>query len=404
MACLVGSIKADCYTMPISDRPASSQAGVVPSVPARTLGSGVRWLDGPRVDLPFYLGASLVGWAALLAHALGGVPAITLYFFWILFLDGPHLWATITRTYFDKEEWRTRRPVLIGALALALVPLLVIGWGLGTGQRLPWELFVVFAQVWAYWHVVRQHYGFLVLYQRKAGEPAGWQNRIDYVAFFTVMVAPFASFALRHPRVRHDLSLSATLSVAEQVLNLLCILATAGAIAIYIGKEVRHWLAGAQVNIGKNLLLASCVPLHLAVLLHPTWSVSIELLALTVIVTSFHNIQYDAIVWRYGQRRYMDRGAQLRHGLASKLFRRFIPWYLVGVAITITLRYASWSLDGRFWPFAPSGHTLAGPFTATDYVNAWWWFVAIHHYYLDRHIWRVSRDALVRFGLGLPAA
>ena len=27
--------------------------------------------------------------------------------------------------------------------------------------------------LWAYWHVVRQHYGFLVLYQRKAGVQAG---------------------------------------------------------------------------------------------------------------------------------------------------------------------------------------------------------------------------------------
>jgi hypothetical protein len=366
--------------------------------------AGVRWLDGPLVDLPFYIGASLVGWAALLAHVLGGVPAIALYFVWILFLDGPHLWATISRTYFDREEWRTRRPVLLGALAWALLPLSVLGWGLATGQRLPWALFLVFAQLWAYWHVVRQHYGFLGLYQRKAGEPAGPSNRIDYLAFYTVMLAPFVSFALRHPMARHELGLPATLSTVERGLNLLLILATAAAIALYAGKEVWRWRQRALVNVGKNLFLAGCVPLHLTVLLHPTWSVSIELLALSVIVTSYHNVQYDAIVWSYGRRRYRGAGTEERHGLASRLFRSVIPWYLAGVAITIALRYASWSLDGRFWPFAPSGRTLAGPFTATEYVNAWWWFVAIHHYYVDQRIWRVSRDTQVRSALGLSSA
>ena len=30
--------------------------------------------------------------------------------------------------------------------------------------------FLVAAYLWAYWHLVRQHYGFLVLYRRRAGE------------------------------------------------------------------------------------------------------------------------------------------------------------------------------------------------------------------------------------------
>lgn len=40
-------------------------------------------------------------------------------------------------------------------------------------------------------------------------------------------------------------------------------------------------------------------------------------------------------------------------------------------------------------------------FTPTDVVNAIWWFVAIHHYYLDQRIWRVSRDKRLRADLKL---
>src|SRR4051812_32316720 len=57
--------------------------------------SGGGWIDSPRVDLLFYIGAALVGWAALVAHVVFQVSAIALYFVWILFLDGPHLWATV---------------------------------------------------------------------------------------------------------------------------------------------------------------------------------------------------------------------------------------------------------------------------------------------------------------------
>lgn len=365
---------------------------------------GLAWLDGPRIDLPFYLGGALVGWAALLAHAVAGVPAVTLYLVWILFLDGPHLWATLSRTYIDREERRTRGPLLVGALAWAALPIGTLAWGHLTGQRLPWALFLAFVQVWAYWHVVRQHYGFLVLYQRKAGEPAGAVNRIDYFAFYTVMLAPFASFALRHPFARRELGLPATPSAIERGLGSALLGATVLAILLYLAKEVRRARGGQPTNWAKNAFLGACVPLHLAALLHPTWSVSIELVAVSIVVTSFHNLQYDAIVWRYGQRRYRAPGAEQRFGIAARLFRSPIPWYLAGLALTILLRYASWSFDGRYWPFTAPAQAMPGPFSRAEYVNAWWWIVAMHHYYLDQRIWRVGRDARLRAELGLDAA
>lgn len=361
----------------------------------------LRWIEGPSIDLPFYIGGALLGWAVLLAHVVGHVSTRTLYWIWILFLDGPHLWATLSRTYFDREERRTRGPALVGAFAWALLPLATLGWGFATGGRLPFFLFLTFAQLWAYWHVVRQHYGFLSLYQRKGAEPTGTQNPVDYVAFYTVMLAPFVSFALRHPMARHELGLPATPGAVEQALCRVALAATAGAIVAYVAKE---WRLGPRVNVAKNLFLLACVPLHVVALLHPTWSTSMDLLALPIIVTSFHNVQYDAIVWCYGRRRYGEASSAERYGSAARLFQNAAAWLLAGVALTVVFRYATWSLDGRYWPFAPSTAARTGPFSSTEYVNAFWWAIAMHHYYLDQKIWRPGRDGAVRAGLGLEAA
>ncbi len=363
----------------------------------------VRWLDGPAVDVPFYMGAALVGWATLLLHVVVGVPALDLYWVWILFLDGPHLWATLSRTYLDREERRTRRAALVGAFAWALPAAGALAWGHATGQRMPFVLFLVFAQLWAYWHVVRQHYGFLALYQRKGGEPSGVENRVDAWAFYVAMLAPFASFALRHPGARRDLGLGPTLGPVERAAVAALGALTLAAVVGYVIKELRRRARGEPVNVAKNLFLASCVPLHLAALLHPAWSTRMELLALPVIVTSFHNVQYNAIVWSFGRRRYGRDPRGETYGVAARLFRSPLAWYAIGVALTVALRYASWSFDGRFWPFTAPARA-AGVFTATEYVNAWWWVVAMHHYYLDQKIWRVSRDANVRSGLGLAPA
>ncbi|MEA2745883.1 MAG: hypothetical protein QOI41_26, partial [Myxococcales bacterium] len=234
--------------------PLPDTASVHDAADRQAQSSSIRWIDRPAVDLPFYIGAALVGWAMLIAHVVGHVSALALYWFWILFLDGPHLWATISRTYFDREERQKRRALLRGAFAWALLPLATIAWGFASGQRLPFFLFLVFAQLWAYWHVVRQHYGFLSLYQRKGGEPTGRQNPVDYAAFYTVMLAPFVSFALRHPTARRDLGLPAIMSAPERAIHVLTLVATALALVAYAVKEYRR-TRRESFNAGKNLFL-----------------------------------------------------------------------------------------------------------------------------------------------------
>src|SRR5688572_21302976 len=79
-----------------------------------------RWLVSRRFDLLWFFGGSAL---ALLLPALlwVGVPIAAIFWSWTLLIDGPHIGATLIRTYVDKDEWRTRGPALRWTLLVFLV-------------------------------------------------------------------------------------------------------------------------------------------------------------------------------------------------------------------------------------------------------------------------------------------
>jgi hypothetical protein len=260
----------------------------------------------------------------------------------------------------------------------------------------PFFLFLVFAQLWAYWHVVRQHYGFLTLYQKKNAEPSGKANPVDYWAFYAVMLAPFVSFLLRHPDARSQLGLSRDLTSPEQWLVLLLNAITLAAILAYILKEV-SWRNGRPWNLPKNIFLLACVPLHLLIFMHPYISTHVNIILFAVFVTYYHNIQYHGIVWFYNRNRYGKDPTGERYGFASKVSRNFLAYYTAGLVFTILYRYTNWyfmglAVPGGAGPNHISQMALGSMFKVSDLAFGFWWGFAFNHYYLDQKIWKVSRD------------
>lgn len=96
---------------------------------------------------------------------LGGTPVVALWWVWLLAFDGPHIGAAFTRTYLDRAEWRTRPGGLLRGLLVFAVGPAFLAAGLVTGSERPFALFLGVAALYGYYHVVRQHYGFLALYQ-----------------------------------------------------------------------------------------------------------------------------------------------------------------------------------------------------------------------------------------------
>src|SRR3954451_4660397 len=123
---------------------------------ARTIAPA--WIISRRGDLAWLIGGAVVAYAMLAAHLVLGVPAVTIYMVWVLAIDGPHVFATVSRTYLDTRERAARARLLRGSLGFFALGPATIAMSAVIGQRLPYDLSLTFATAWAYWHVVRQHY------------------------------------------------------------------------------------------------------------------------------------------------------------------------------------------------------------------------------------------------------
>ena len=361
-----------------------------------------RWITTPRYDLLCYIAPCLVSYFLLWLNLGQGVSYALIWWTWTLYFDGPHVFGTINRTYLDREEWRTRGRLLTRALLWFALGPGVLALSAALGTKVPFHAFLLFASLWAYWHVVRQHYGFLVLYQKKNGEAAGLANKVDYWTFYLLMVLPFLSLFPRNEFARAQLvahfGFPAQPGPLENAIQTGIYTAIFSTLAVYVIKEVWRFRGGKGWNLPKNLFLLSCVPLHLIVCLHPRIGPMLHPLMFTVLVTLYHNFQYTGIVWFYNKNRYHQPESDSRYGPAARIARRFVVYYSGALGFTLVLRYSHWILNGNTdGPFMPGPSSLSqmgigSGFTVTELANAFWWGFAMNHYWLDQHIWRVSRD------------
>src|SRR5262249_19305662 len=95
-----------------------------------------RWITSRNFDLLWYIGACVTGYFLIYVNIALGVSALLLWWIWIVAVDGPHVFATISRTYLDAEERVRRRKLLIGALGWFLIGPACVLAGILTGTPL----------------------------------------------------------------------------------------------------------------------------------------------------------------------------------------------------------------------------------------------------------------------------
>jgi hypothetical protein len=365
------------------------------------------WITSRRFDLTWYIGACLASYAMIYLSVGLGISPLFLWWFWILSVDGPHVFGTLSRTYLDSREWAERRRLFLGSLLWFSVGPLLLFASIFSHSKFPYFFFLAFASLWAYWHVVRQHYGFMVLYQKKNGEAAGKANPLDYWIFYILMIAPFVSFALRHPEARAELSLPPQISGIEQGIVFVDHIVIVAVIALYVAKEIYSARDRRVFDLPKNLFLMACVPLHLLIFLHPYISTHLPIRLFVVFVTFYHNIQYHGIIWFYNRNRYGESSEN--HGPASWISKNFAIYYAAGLIFTIAYRYSNWYFVGLHVPFLSGENNvsrilLGMDFRVSDLALVFWWGFAFHHYYLDQKIWKLSKDKRLNQELKLAAA
>jgi hypothetical protein len=371
-----------------------------------------RWIIGPGADVAFFILPAVTGYLCLYVSVGLGVSSFLVWWFWNVVFNGPHFFATLSRTYLDRQEWRERTPLLVGSLALVLVGPVALAASLATRSPLPFLAFWALQVTWAYYHVTRQHYGFMALYQKLNGEPVGLQNPGDYWLFHALMFGPVLAWFLQYPELRQALGWSVRLSTAEAAVVQVTRAGVVAGLVLLGARELGALLRRQRINVPKCLLLAAYLPLHLVLLLHPTVAGRYDILLFNAVITLPHNIQYLAIVWFYNRNRYHQAPEPARYGWAVPANASLARFVALGVAFSVVFFYARFYFEGQPVPFAfaifPWAHAPLGmSYRVSDLVAAIWIGMIFHHQYLDQRIWRISRDRQLNQDLQLspqPAA
>jgi len=380
----------------------------------------LRWIINAREDLIWFVGSVASSYALLLLYLAGLLPLIPMVAGWAILIDAPHVFGTFSRTYFDASEWKTRKRLLLGSLLFFVVgPTLVL---LGFGFT-----FFFVAALWAYYHLVKQHYGFMVLYKKKNNDLAPVDNALDRLLLMFAFNYPFVAFIANDPN-----AMARVPPMLRNGVKGVAMLLLAGTIAlgvVWLGRQIQRALLGQTLDVPKYLLLAAAIPMHWIALLTPMPNKPIALVA---ILTIYHNLQYHRLIWFHNQKytagsadilsaaarrslAALDKtGAPERQSLsaqqggraANEIARDLRAKY--GPAELISRRLLYYIAFGIIF-----GIIYQGPRQFLGYLNlhtgdspaalslpiqlgiAFLWGYAFIHYYLDSKIWRVRRDPSV---------
>jgi hypothetical protein len=376
----------------------------------------LRWIISAREDLVWFIGSVASSYLLLILYVSGVLPLIPMVAGWAILIDAPHVFGTFSRTYFDKSEWKTRRRLMLGSLVFFIIGPAMVLLGLGF-------TFFFIAALWAYYHLVKQHYGFMVLYKKKNNDLAPIDNALDRLLLLFAFNYPFVAFIANDPT-----AMARVPSILKSGVNAVALLLLIGTIVLgvaWLGRQVQRAMLRQPLNVPKYLLLAAAIPMHWIALLTP---MPAKPIALVAILTIYHNLQYHRLIWFHNQKYVLGPSPQaergwgevktranpnptlpargegevargpeagrpaLQYGAAAFISRRLIIYIALGIIFGIIYQ------GPRQYFGYLNLHTGDSPAALSLPIQlgiAFLWGYAFIHYYLDSKIWRVRRDPSV---------
>jgi Flp pilus assembly protein TadD len=328
------------------------------------------WIIDPVRDLLLILGPPLLIVPALWAAGTRFRPE-QIYLFVASFGAVGHHLPGMMRAYgdrllFDRFKYR-----------FLLTPLVLGGTCVLFAMR---ELtaMVLVAYVWGVWHGLMQTYGFLRIYDAKAGSVARTTARLDMamcVGWFgaAVLVSP-----TRMTKLVTDYYNAGGAVVTPAALSLavdLWIVATAVVTVVFVSRLVHGLLNGQRQSPAKLALLAVSVSFWW----YSNVAVSNMLVGIALFEV-FHDVQYLTIVWIFNVNR-VDRNPGVG-SFARFLFRR--SWSLIGLYVGLVAAYGALN----YVPGAVGDQTVSRVLTGLLTASA------LLHFYYDGFIWKVREPAV----------
>jgi hypothetical protein len=342
------------------------------------------WIVSSRADILWFTAGGVA--FAYLFWALWRfthVPLIVLVGIWAIVFDETHGFATISRTYLDAQERQQRGRWLWGSLAFffALGPVIFL---LHLGDWL--ELATV---IWGYYHVFRQHYGFMMMYKKKNRDFLPEDMKLDKLFFAIAFYYPFLTFPLHSKEAAAILPFPIPTRLAagyENTLLFVLILVT----LVYLARQVQKWRQGLSLNWPKQLLFACAIPVN-----YLLFRSAMPLLGVYAALTIYHNVQYHRLVWFYNQNKYgKDSGAAVKYGLATLINARWLTYVAAALLYAIVF-----DVVPRF--VLRGGVGLMNIGTRNHIIFYFFAAPGLLHYWVDGHIWKVRSDPSLRTYLHL---
>ncbi|MGO8786183.1 MAG: hypothetical protein ACLQVL_02205 [Terriglobia bacterium] len=342
------------------------------------------WIVSPRADvLWFTLGGAASAYIFWALWRFTHVPLILLVAIWAVVFDETHGFATISRTYLDAQERKRRGRWLWGSLAffLAVGPVLIL---LHLGEWLE-----VATVLWGYYHVFKQHYGFMMMYKKKNRDFRPEDMKLDKVFFAAAFYYPFLTYPLYSKEAAAMLPfpiIPRLASIYENLLLFLLILVTLA----YLVRQVQKWRQGLSLNWPKQLLFAAAIPVN-----YLLFRSGMPLLGVYAAVTIFHNVQYHRLVWFYNQNKYtQDSSGARKFGLATLINARWLTYVAAAALYAIIF-----DVVPRFVLRTEVGLMNIG--TRNQIIFSFFAAPGLLHYWVDGHIWKVRSDPELRTYLQL---
>lgn len=344
----------------------------------------LRWIISAHDDLIWFIGSVVSSYLLLFLYVKGILPLVPMAALWAILIDAPHVFGTLSRTYFDREERKNRARLLWGSLLFfAVGPLMVL---MGAGF-----VFFFVAALWAYYHLVKQHYGFMVLYKKKNQDLARIDNALDRLLLLFAFNYPFVEFIARDPEAMARVP--GLLRGGVNGLSKILLISTILLAIVWLGRQVQRAFVGEPLDVPKYLLLAAAIPMHWIVLLTP---MPHKPIAIVAILTIYHNFQYHRLIWFHNKKYNVDsRGLtqqvdkESKYGAASLISRNVAYYVAFGILFGIIYQGPRQFLG--YLSYQNSGATTDQSFLIQLGISFLWGYAFIH-YYLDSKIWRVRRD------------
>ena len=338
-----------------------------------------KWIVSPATDLLWFsFGGAAVAYLVWALWRFTHVPLLLIVAIWAIVFDETHGFATISRTYFDSEERAKRGRWLWASLAFffAVGPVLILA-GLGGWLELATYL-------WGYYHIFKQHYGFLMMYKKKNRGFDPIDTRIDKIFFGVAFYYPFVTYPL-YSRQGADILPFPIPPALGAIFGAVCLTAVSLAALVYIGRQLQRYVKGLPINWPKQALFASAIPIN-----YLLFRSSMPLLGLYAAVTIFHNVQYHRLVWFYNQNKYGHAADRAwKYGLATLVNTRWL--FYIGCALIYAIIFDAFP---RFVVGPALGDSDAS--IRNQLVFSFFAAPGLLHYWLDGHIWKVRQDPQLR--------